>query len=122
MWSAAVHLAVIIITPFPLSSLVNNKQGLTYMVRSTPTLPFRAPPRVRNSRACQKLVAKPKPRHEMQVPTRPKSRTVLRPHDSERRPHSRAVTNWAAVKEACRTPAWLEMVESGRSGSNHLSW
>ena len=94
------------------------------MVRITPTLPLVAPPSVRNARACQKLLEKPKPKHDKLVPRSPINRTDLRPARGESaiRPHIMAVTNWAAMKLAWRMPAWLEMDESGSEGSNDLSW
>ncbi|KUI73034.1 hypothetical protein VM1G_11866 [Cytospora mali] len=94
------------------------------IVRSTPTLPLVTPPRERNNKACQNVVLKPKPTHDIMVPVRPIMMTFLRPKrpESATRPHIMAVRNWAAVKLAWSTPAWLEMTESGSEGSNHFSW
>jgi len=103
----------------------------------------------RKSSACQNLVEKPKPRHDIAAPQTPSvhhcrrlhakgkpgeldilvphspiSKTDFRPKrgESATRPHSIAVTNWAAVKLALRRPAWPAMVESGSAGFIHLSW
>lgn len=94
------------------------------MVLMTPIFPFVLPPRVLNSKACQKLVEKPNPKQERLVPSNPISNTVLRPalRESATRPHAMAVRNCAAVKEACRMPAWLDIRASGDSGLNHFSW
>ena len=50
--------------------------------------------------------------------------TDLRPNHalSATRPQIKAVKNCAAVKLACRIPAWLAIAASDRSGSNHFSW
>lgn len=90
----------------------------------TPMFPLVLPPRVRKTSAWRKLVEKPKPRQDRLVPSRPMSRTVLRPArgESATRPHAMAVRNCAAMKEACRMPACLDMRASGDSGLNHFSW
>lgn len=53
------------------------------------------------------------------VPRRPIKMTVLRPAnlESAMRPHNMAVKNWAAVKLACKIPAWPEITASGSVGS-----
>lgn len=40
-------------------------EALSYMVLNTPTFPLVIPPRDLKKRACQKVVEKPNPRHEI---------------------------------------------------------
>ena len=94
------------------------------IVLMTPTFPFNEPPNVRKTIACQNVLLKPNPTQLMPVPANPINNTrFLPPHSASAiLPHIMAVTNWAAVKLLCSTPAWAEMVEVGRDGLKDLSW
>lgn len=92
------------------------------MVRMTPTLPFKAPPRLRNIKACVNVVENPKPMQDKVAPARPKRITFFLPHRSDIWPHSIAVHSWAAAKAHEMIPAWEAIVESDRFVSKDLSW
>jgi hypothetical protein len=94
------------------------------IVRMTPILPLRTPPRHLKATAMGKLWEKPNPMILSIVPSKPMYRTrFLPPYSASAiRPHSIAVRNWAAGNAALMTPAWYEIVESGSDGSKDWSW
>lgn len=93
------------------------------MVRMMPTVPLMAPPNERQNTACANDVANATPRHDTAVPSRPTSRTNLRPPHlaSATLPQGMAVANWAAVKAPWRMPAWVATSESVKFSSKDLS-
>jgi hypothetical protein len=89
-----------------------------------PTVPLMAPPYTRQQSADTNVVANPDPKHEMAVPTRPINNTIFLPKEVESAalPHSIAVATWVPVKQPCNTPAWYEIVLSGKLTLKLFSW
>jgi hypothetical protein len=53
------------------------------IVLITPTFPFKAPPIIRKTKACQNVLENPNPRHEIMVPNRPTREDPLTSYNAE---------------------------------------